>query len=257
MEAGAACRGSPAGGGGHAEVVGGGSGSLGTWLGGVRRLAALALLLVAAGCGDASNRGTEYAWLMLGPGGERIARAITGGDACPALAVDGREAAMAARGGLEPPLFPVLTCEASILASATRVAVDGVELPLNDPEISRIAVLGELAAACRPATPRSRATIPSRGRSLASRIRSRTCSASSPAIRPERAPRSADAPSRAPSPTPHRRSSCTWATTCTARTRAPTATAAARAAPTATTGRRSRPTSSRPRVHCSAPHRSR
>ena len=58
--------------------------------GGVRRLAAFALLLVAAGCGDASNRGTEYAWLMLGPGGERIARAITGGDACPALAVDGR-----------------------------------------------------------------------------------------------------------------------------------------------------------------------
>ena len=111
--------------------------------GGVRRLAALALLLVAAGCGDASNRGTEYAWLMLGPGGERIARAITGGDACPALEVDGREAAMQVRAAPEPPLFPVLTCEASIPAAATRVAVDGAELPLNDPEISRIAVLGD------------------------------------------------------------------------------------------------------------------
>ena len=55
---------------------------------------------------------------MLGPGGERIARAITGGDACPALEVDGREVAMQVRAAPEPPLFPVLTCEASISAAA-------------------------------------------------------------------------------------------------------------------------------------------
>ncbi len=108
-----------------------------------RRLAALAVLALAAGCGDASNRGTEYAWLMLGPGGERIARAITGGDACPALEVDGREAAMQVRAAPEPPMFPVLTCEAAIPSGATRVAVDGVVLPLPDAEVSRIAVIGD------------------------------------------------------------------------------------------------------------------
>jgi hypothetical protein len=107
------------------------------------RLAALALLIVAAGCGDAANRGTEYAWLMLGPGGERIARAITGGDACPALEVDGREAAMQVRAVPAPPLFPVLTCEASIPPGASRVAVDGVLLPLPDADVARIAVIGD------------------------------------------------------------------------------------------------------------------
>ena len=108
-----------------------------------RQGALLVALLAAAGCGDASNRGTQYAWLMLGPGGERIARAITGGDACPALEVDGRVTAMQVRAAPEPPLFPVLTCEASIPASATQVAIGGERLPLPDAEVARIAVIGD------------------------------------------------------------------------------------------------------------------
>ena len=103
----------------------------------------LATLLAAAGCGAAPSRGTQYAWLMLGPGGERIARAITGADSCPSLEVDGRDVGMQVRAAPEPPLFPVLTCEASIPASATQVAIDGTRLPLPEADIVRIAVIGD------------------------------------------------------------------------------------------------------------------
>lgn len=104
---------------------------------------ALALLVLAAGCGDASRAGTQYAWLMLGPDGERIARVITESDACPTLDVDGRAVAMQVRAAAEPPLFPVLTCEASVASSATRVAVADRLLPLPDDAITRIAVIGD------------------------------------------------------------------------------------------------------------------
>ncbi|MBY0278999.1 metallophosphoesterase, partial [Candidatus Binatia bacterium] len=110
---------------------------------GSARLAALLLLGLAAGCGDATTSGTQYAWLMLGPDGERIARVITESDTCPALDVDGRPVAMQVRAAAAPPLFPVLTCEASISSAATRVAVADRLLPLPEAPITRIAVIGD------------------------------------------------------------------------------------------------------------------
>lgn len=107
------------------------------------RLAAVLLLGLAAGCGDATTGGTQYAWLMLGPDGERIARVITESDACPALEVDGHPLAMQVRAAAAPPLFPVLTCEASISSAATRVAVADRVLPLPEATITRIAVIGD------------------------------------------------------------------------------------------------------------------
>src|SRR3954469_17308454 len=86
--------------------------AIAAWLGG------LALLATAAGCSDAPGSSADHAWLELGPDGERIARVITTDSTCPALDVDGRTVTMQVRALPDPPLFPVLTCEASVPAEA-------------------------------------------------------------------------------------------------------------------------------------------
>jgi hypothetical protein len=97
---------------------------------------------VASGCGDASTPG-EYAWLQLGPGGERIARAITRDEACPGLEIDGRTVTMRVRAAPEPPAFPVLTCEATVPPGATRAAIGGAALPLPRATTERLALIGD------------------------------------------------------------------------------------------------------------------
>lgn len=99
-------------------------------------------LAVASGCGDAS-RSTDYAWLQLGPGGERSARVITSEATCPAIEIDGRVQAMQVRAEPDPPAFPVLTCEATVPAGAAQAAVGGTRLPLPRATTERLALIGD------------------------------------------------------------------------------------------------------------------
>ena len=94
------------------------------------------------GCGDASGP-NDYAWLELGPGGERIARFITGTDRCPSIEIDGRTFAMQVRAQPDPPAFPVLTCEATVPAEATRAAIGPAPLPLPPRTAERLAIIGD------------------------------------------------------------------------------------------------------------------
>ena len=117
------------------------------WSGSGRARAAVLLsgaiaCATAVGCGDAPGT-NDYAWLELGPGGERIARVITAADRCPPLEVDGRTSAMQVRAEPDPPAFPVLTCEGTVPAEATRAAIGAASLPLPPATAERLAVIGD------------------------------------------------------------------------------------------------------------------
>ncbi len=97
-------------------------------------------------------------YVVLGPGGQPIARAITSEAACPALTVDGRALAMAVRSPAgtvpqrptaskpelsKPSDFPATTCEAAIPAGARHAAIGNETLPLPPRTIRRIVVIGD------------------------------------------------------------------------------------------------------------------
>jgi hypothetical protein len=100
-------------------------------------------LAVLAGCSDAPPASRDYAWLELGPGGERIARLITTAETCPPIEVDGQKTAMQVRALPSPPDFPVLTCEAVVAPDAHDASVTGMVLPLPRETVERIAVIGD------------------------------------------------------------------------------------------------------------------
>ena len=121
----------------------------------------LALLVVALPIGQASAQSTQSplsAYMLLGPGGERIARVITEIKDCPALFVDGQVMEMRVRTPAgTPPLrttaskpeltkpsaFPATVCEAAVPAAARHVSVHGWSLPLPPKAIRRIVVIGD------------------------------------------------------------------------------------------------------------------
>lgn len=100
-------------------------------------------LAAVSGCSDAPSGSTDHAWLELGPGGERIARIITTDTTCPALEVDGRTVTMQVRALPDPPMFPVLTCEAIVPAEAAHATIGDAVLPLPRATTERIAVIGD------------------------------------------------------------------------------------------------------------------
>lgn len=108
-------------------------------------VAVLAGLTMAAlaGCSDAPPGSRDYAFVVLGPGGERIARLITIADACPPIEIDGEKQPMEVRAAPSPPDFPVLTCQAVVPAGAVDANVAGTALPLPRDVVERIAVIGD------------------------------------------------------------------------------------------------------------------
>lgn len=121
-------------------------GKVGSWYRSGARASWSALLLAvatASGCGGGTEGSGEYAWLQLGEGGERIARAITHEVLCPVLAVDGQTVPMQVRAKPSPPAFPVLTCEATIPPGATSASIAGGDLPLPRDVTERFAVIGD------------------------------------------------------------------------------------------------------------------
>jgi hypothetical protein len=111
----------------------------------IGKTALLACLTIAvlAGCSDAPPESRDYAWLELGPGGERLARLITTAETCPPIEVDGEKLAMQVRALPSPPDFPVLTCEAVVSPDAQDASVTGLVLPLPRDTVGRIAVIGD------------------------------------------------------------------------------------------------------------------
>ncbi len=130
------------------------------WIAG---LAGAAMLAQAA---TAAPDPVVTAYVILGPGGQPIARAITEGASCPALSVDGRSIPMATRSAAgpapqrptaskpelsKPSVFPAQTCEAAIPAGARQAIVAGRNLPLPPRIVRRIVVIGDTG--CRVKLP--------------------------------------------------------------------------------------------------------
>lgn len=115
------------------------------------------LLGVAAGSAvSAAPFTTSY--VLMGEGGVRIARVITGAPQCPSMRLDGRKAPMHVRAPAatipqratvsspedsKPAAFPVLTCEATIPVSVSAASVEDRPLPLPPAVIRRIVVIGD------------------------------------------------------------------------------------------------------------------
>lgn len=98
------------------------------------------------------------AYVLLGPDGERMARAVTTDDNCPALSVDNHPVAMRTRAEpgtaplrptaskpefTKPSAFPARVCEATLPAAAKSANIGGVSLPLPPKIIRRIVVIGD------------------------------------------------------------------------------------------------------------------
>ena len=126
------------------------------------RLAALGAALVVAACAPAPPQTSAppsagVGYVVIGPGGEAIARAIVDSTTCPDLDVDGAPRAMSVRapaqrlaqrpGQAKPADFLVTVCELALPAGAQRVALAGRALPLPKPAPSRIVVVGD--SGCR------------------------------------------------------------------------------------------------------------
>jgi len=118
--------------------------------------------LLVAGCAlppvTPEPPATLYTYVVLGPDGVAVARAITSASECPTIELDGAAQSMTvrARAGTvpqrptlsapsasKPSSFPVLTCEKAISASVAGAAIAGRALPLPKATPQRVAVLGD------------------------------------------------------------------------------------------------------------------
>ena len=100
----------------------------------------------------------KAAFVVLGDGGRRIARVITADVLCPSATVDGAARDMQLRAGPQilplrptrsdpadskPSVFPLLVCEMTLPAAASRASVGGhtLAVPTRDPK--RIVIIGD------------------------------------------------------------------------------------------------------------------
>ncbi len=128
----------------------------------LRRLQVVALVTIGlAGCTYLPflpSAPADYRYVLIGPDGMPIARAITAGAACPAIDLDGGARPMTVRMApatislrptrsepalSKPSAFPVLTCELAIPAGTRRAAIGGHPLPLPVADPQRIVVIGD------------------------------------------------------------------------------------------------------------------
>jgi len=106
----------------------------------------------------ATDVAVRHRYVVLGPGGVPVARAITTAAACPAIEFDGVTQPMAVRvpaatiplrptrstpAESKPSAFPVLTCERVLPTGTARAVIAGVALPLPKPDPRRMVVVGD------------------------------------------------------------------------------------------------------------------
>ncbi|MFN8532608.1 MAG: metallophosphoesterase [Dehalococcoidia bacterium] len=87
-------------------------------------------------------------YVVLGPEGQPIARAITTAGTCPTASFAGIAVPMAVR-AVPSAAFPVLACELAIPPSVFAVSIEGRQLPLPTSRPQRIAVLGDTGCRIR------------------------------------------------------------------------------------------------------------
>jgi predicted MPP superfamily phosphohydrolase len=117
----------------------------------------VAVLLASLGVSSTASA-METAYVLVGPGGGQIARAITEAATCPKLQVDGKALAMQVRSAPQtfpqrptassaelskPSDFPKLVCEANLPPGARIALLGGHALPLAPPTIRRIVLIGD------------------------------------------------------------------------------------------------------------------
>jgi hypothetical protein len=126
-----------------------------------------ALVLVAGGIGCSSKSGGEgpppanvsYAYVLMGPDGVAVARAITADATCPVVTFGGVAMQMTVHAAAAtvparpmayddiyspgPAVFPVTTCDATVPAGARSATIGSRSLPLPKPVVQRIIVLGD------------------------------------------------------------------------------------------------------------------
>lgn len=116
-----------------------------------------AAALLSASAAQAQG-GVQTAFVVLGDGGQAVARAITADTACPTITVDGEARAMAVRAPQatvpqrktrskaelsKPSAYPVTVCEFTLPQGAKAASVEGRRLPLPVAEPKRIVVIGD------------------------------------------------------------------------------------------------------------------
>ncbi|MEP7329069.1 MAG: metallophosphoesterase [Betaproteobacteria bacterium] len=118
------------------------------------------LVVVLTGCSGLAPEPqvSDYKFVVLGPEGVPVARAITAALRCPDIVLDGVVRAMTVRmpaatiplrptrsapAQSKPSAFPVLTCEAVIPAGTQRATIAGDALPLPKVNPQRIVVIGD------------------------------------------------------------------------------------------------------------------
>jgi hypothetical protein len=128
----------------------------------VTRRGSLLLAAALAGCASGpaprETAATLYAFVVLGPEGAPVARAITSAPDCPTIEIDGRVRSMAVRArpgtiplrttisppeASKPSAFPVLACEFAIPGGTARAAIAGRALPLPKASPRTIVVIGD------------------------------------------------------------------------------------------------------------------
>ncbi len=129
----------------------------------VASLAAAALLAGCFGGGDGSSVSSPsdvtYAYVVLGPNGQAIARAITRATTCPAVAFDGGgpvpmtlrapAATLPARptayepANTAPVEFPVTTCDLAIPAGTSRATLGERVLPLPKRHVQKVLLIAD------------------------------------------------------------------------------------------------------------------
>lgn len=122
------------------------------------KLLALLGAILAAPASALAAAAPPVSYVLVGPDGARLARALTLGADCPAIVMDGRSSPMAVRAPAgaaplrttrsdpadsKPSVFARTVCEALIPASVRRAAIDGAPLPLPPARITRIVVIGD------------------------------------------------------------------------------------------------------------------
>ena len=128
-------------------------------------LAALALLAAGAGCSAGSDSPSSpadvrYAYVLMGPDGVAVARAITAAATCPAVSFDGNALVQmtvhAAAATIPtrttvyddvyspgPSVFPVTTCDATVPAGTARATLGERSLPLPKAHVRRLLMIGD------------------------------------------------------------------------------------------------------------------
>jgi hypothetical protein len=121
-------------------------------------LGLMSLVLCALSPALAARAAPLSTYVLVGPEGQPIARAVTAEAACPDITVDGQTAPMTLRAApavlplrttasapedSKPAAFPVTVCERRLPPDVRRASIAGQALPLPPREIRRIVVIGD------------------------------------------------------------------------------------------------------------------